>query len=272
VPGGDLLAMRQAEGIRVASQFARGGRSVIRPVAGSSSSPIALDAYLIDSANPDTELRLDTRYPDGLEFGKVYDTDRKREIIFKMQPLLEASASHYYTYWLALRATIEVVNRGSQAADLTESLRLKRLTDLTYKWATLPVTWNNREATWKTEGDSGTSVGDHNFINNTYGGGFTDYDVFAPYPTSIVPGQGATFTEIATYEFNQELSPLSGEDQYWNCVIPIEYNTLPKLGFALKWSLSGRQVGWFDGFDDQNMDINCKFYGYKWFVSSEAFR
>lgn len=281
VPGADILAIRQAEALRAANQAARGDRQVLRPVVYGGSSLHTLTAYLIDSANPDTETKLDASYPDGLAFGKDYDTDRKREIIFKMNPL----PARLYAYYLALRATIEVVNRGPEAADLTGALHMRRLDDADDKWASLPVTWGNRESWWTTEETLAAPLYFNQFfVYHEVGGGYTDYDVYYPYPTSIVPGGKYTYSEELTYAFSQDTLAVSEEKQYWNNVTfdhdidPYGAQSLPEIGWALKWSFSNRyHVPGEDGFGnpiqiyDQHMDINCKFYGYDFYVSGEPY-
>jgi hypothetical protein len=278
VPGIDTPGLRHAEGLRAAHQAARGGRQVLRPVVGQASSVCSVDAYLIDSANPDTETKLDASYPEGLAFGKDYATDRKTEIIFKLNPLVEHAASHYYVHWLALRATIEVVNRGTEAAELNGKLHLRELDDISDKWATLPVTWNNRESGWTTE-ELWSVNPEFNelFVNNNVGGGTTGYDEEYPQQTSIVPGGKYTYTEELTYEFAQDLDPLTDETRYWNSV---NFDaTLPEIGWALKWSYSQRyyvpgedEGGWPIQINDQFLDINCKFYGYKFFMAGVPWR
>jgi hypothetical protein len=248
-----------------------------KPVIGKNTVPLTLKAYLIDSANPDLETVLDSSYSSGLDFGLTYATDRKREIIFILNPLLDVASSHFYTFYLKVKATATSVNKGSEPAEITTDLTFINLDDASEKWATLPVTWNNRPDDWVTFGyvEYQPAFGQVMVHDEAGGGKITGSEY--PFPTSLVFGEFSTYAENFSYEFSPPITPQGDEKNGWFMYfgpqVDIPQYSLPELGFALKWSVSNRFYTPYEDsngnpvqINDQYLDINCKFYGYEFYI------
>jgi hypothetical protein len=260
VPGMDPAALRQAESLRVANQSARGARQVLRPLY-TAFTPHTIVPYLIDSANPDTELRLNLLEPDGIDFGLL--NGRQRDIIIRLEPVptageidAYAKKSRFYgNHYLAVNFTWSASNIGPEPAELRIHIDLDDI-DYTHSW-TSAVTWTNRPTNWDTE----RATSDDSVVEATIGGGMDVYDDYDTWPTSLVQGETVAPVNTLTSAFSQALEETE-EDLPTPWTGRYYATALPMFGWYLTAKSSFRYTQW-SASHDHNLNVECKFYGAK---------